>query len=193
MSLMKQVLGLLSIVLSLLAAVAMVCMMLHITADAALRNLFDISAPGTIEFASYYYMVAVTFLPLAYIQAVRGHVIIEIFTGNLSSRTIHIIDGTVALFVAFAAGYFCFAVTWKAIAMTRAGEFVIGTILVVTWPTRWFVVAGTGLLSLVALLQSIGEFCCAFDERSETEIAEQEAKHQKRLSTIFGLIPEGHK
>ncbi|MCC0021419.1 MAG: TRAP transporter small permease [Nitratireductor sp.] len=182
---LRRIVGLLCIVTSLVAAIAMVAMMFHIITDAILRNFFATSAPGTTEFVSFYYMVAVTFLPLAYIQAQRGHVIIEIFTQFLPARTRLVFDGLVALLISGAAGYFCYAATWKAIAMTRAGEFVIGMILVQTWPARWMVVIGMGLLSAVALLQAIDRLYASFSGQSLEQYESRVADEEYRLASVF--------
>jgi len=188
MAQLRRIVSLLCVIVSLIAAIAMVAMVVHIIADAVLRNFFASSAPGTTEFVSFYYMVAVTFLPLAYIQNLRGHVIIEIFTQSLPARARLIIDGFVALIVAGAAGYFCYAASWKAIAMTKAGEFVIGTILVRTWPARWGVVIGVGLLATIALLQAIDRLATAFGGKSIEAYEKDVLKEERRLLSIFGLF-----
>ena len=162
MTAISRVTVLLCKALMLIAGLAMVLMMVQICADAALRTLFDSSVPGTLEIVSYYYMVSVVFLPLAYIQLHRGHVIIELFTSGLSTRTNAAIDGIVYTLAAIALAYFSMAAFEKAIAMTQLGEFVLGVILVYTWPARWLVVAGTGLMSIVYALSAIEEFAVAF-------------------------------
>ena len=145
-----------------LGGIAMIMMMVQICADAALRTLFNSSVPGTLEIVSFYYMVSVVFLPLAYIQLHRGHVIIELFTSSLSDRTNALIDAIVYTLAAVAMGYFTMAAVEKAMKMTTLGEFVLGVILVYTWPARWLVVAGTGLMSLVYAFTAIEEFARAF-------------------------------
>lgn len=147
--------------LMVLAAVAMLLMMVQICMDAALRTLANSTMPGTLEIVSFYYMVSVVFLPLAYIQMHRGHVIIELFTDGLSDRTKSWLDGTVYTFAALAMGYFTMAAFNKAVAMTTLGEFVLGVMLIFTWPARWVVVAGTGLMSLVYALSAFEEFARA--------------------------------
>ena len=188
MAQLRRIVSLLCIIVSLIAAIAMVAMVVHIIVDAVLRNFFASSAPGTTEFVSFYYMVAVTFLPLAYIQSLRGHVIIEIFTQSLPARVRLIIDGFVALIIAGAAGYFCYAASWKAIAMTEAGEFVIGTILVRTWPARWVVVIGVGLLALIALLQAIDRLVTGFGGKSIEAYENNVLKEEGRLLSVLGLF-----
>lgn len=183
----KRFVGFLSIAITLLGAVAILFMMVHIVADGLLRTFFSASVPGTLEFASFYYMVAVTFLPLAYIQVARGHVIVELFTGGLSRRTNYCIDGFIGLILAAGAAYFTYAAAWKALAMTRVGEFAIGTIILPTWPTRWFVVAGVGMLAIVAFVEAIDDLLTAFGRKSVEEADAQRAEQAMWLDKIFGL------
>ncbi|TDK53398.1 TRAP transporter small permease subunit [Antarcticimicrobium luteum] len=55
-----------------LAALLLLLMAIHITADVAMRNLFGAPIAGTLEFGTYYYMVAASFLALGYAQ-LRDH------------------------------------------------------------------------------------------------------------------------
>ena len=148
-------------ILMFLGGIAMLMMMLQMCGDAAMRTFAQSSVPGTLEIVSFYYMVAVVFLPLAYTQLHREHVFIELFTSGLSPRANSFIDGLVFLFAACAMAYFTMAAFDKAVAMTNLGEFVLGIILVYTWPARWLVVAGTGLMSIVYLFSAIEEFAIA--------------------------------
>ncbi|MEB8386487.1 TRAP transporter small permease [Rhodobacteraceae bacterium KMM 6894] len=156
-------------ILMIIGGTAILMMMLQICMDAGMRTLASSSVPGTLEIVSFYYMVAVVFLPLAYIQLHRGHVIIELFTSGLRPRTVSFIDGLVYSFAAFAMGYFTMAAFNKAVAMTNLGEFVLGVILVFTWPARWFVVVGTGLMSIVYAFSALEEFIKAFGRGSPDE------------------------
>ncbi len=170
MTVLGRVLDWLSNALVVVAGVAIVLMMLHIVGDATMRTVFNSTLPGTNEYVSYYYMVCVVFLPLAYIQRHRGHVIIELFTTGLSPRAIATFDALVFLFGALVMAYFCYAAAWKATAMTRNGEYVLGMILLVTWPARWLVVIGTGLTSLCFALQAVEEALVAGGRRAPRSV-----------------------
>ena len=61
-------------------------MMVHITIDVIGRVVFNNPFDATIEVVSAYYMVAVSFLPLAYISRHEGQIIVELFTRNLRKR-----------------------------------------------------------------------------------------------------------
>ena len=161
MHLLRRVLDAMSSLLLFVGGVAVMLMMLQIVTDATLRTFFGTSVPGTPEFVAFYYMVAVTFLPLAYIQRTRSHVIIELFTSGLRPRAIAWIECAIFFLAAVAMAFFCAAATGKAIAMTAIGEYVIGMTLIVTWPARWLLALGTGLTSLYLFLNTVDEFLVA--------------------------------
>lgn len=184
---LKRLTGVISIAMMAVGAIAMTLMMVHIVADGLVRTLFSASVPGTMELSSFYYMIAVTFLPLAYIHAGRGHVIIELFTSGLSPRTVYGIESAVGFLLALGAGWFAYATTWKAMMMTTAGEFVVGMLVVPTWQTRWVVVAGVGMLAVVALLEAIDDLAVVIGNRSVEEGNRHRARQKAWLDRAFGL------
>ncbi|MEQ8322515.1 MAG: TRAP transporter small permease [Rhodospirillales bacterium] len=141
-----------------LGAVAIVLMMSHVMVEVALRTLFDKSIPGTEEIVSGYYMVAVVFLPLAYVQLERGHVIIELFTLKAGPRLKAWMDGFVYVVCSGALGIFTYATFDKAINMTTKNEMWIGMIEVTIWPARWILPFGLGIMMMIMILQAIREF-----------------------------------
>ena len=157
MSGLRRILDRLSDILMLISGISIMLMMLVVVSDAFMRGLFNSSVPGAEELSSNYFMVAVTFLPLAFVQRVKGHVIIELFTANLSPRAIAGFDALVHFACAIGSLIFCWAAYGKAMAMTRAGEYAIGTVLVTIWPTRWMVVVGMLVLALYLLLQAVDD------------------------------------
>lgn len=159
-----------------IGAIALLFMMIQICMDAGMRTLARSSVPGTMEIVSFYYMVSVVFLPLAYVQLHREHVIIELFTSGLSLRATAWLDGLVYVIGAIAMGIFTVAAFNKAVAMTNLGEFVLGVILVYTWPARWLVVAGTGLFSLVYAFCAVEEFSRAMGRGPDSETQHNKEK-----------------
>lgn len=158
----ERTLDLISRILMVFAAIAILGMMLQVVIDVALRNIWHSTLPGTEEVVSAYYMIACAFLPLAYVQRERGHVIIELFTSWLPERATAFLDGLVAAVVAVGLLFFTQATFGKAIAMTEEREIMIGTIDVVVWPSRWMLPIGLGAMALYMLLQSAQEFGRAF-------------------------------
>lgn len=141
-----------------IGAVAIVLMMTHVMIEVMLRTLFDKSIPGTEEIVSGYYMVAVVFLPLAYVQLERGHIIIELFTLKAGPRLKAWIDGFVYVVCGGALSIFTYATLDKAIKMTAKQEMWIGMIEVIIWPARWILPLGLGIMMMIMFLQAIREF-----------------------------------
>ena len=128
-------------------------MMLHVTAD-ALARWFSITLFGTIEIVSNYYMVALTYLPLAWIVKNEGHIFVELFTRNLSARSLLRIDTWVAVLTLA----YVIVVTWKTLesaleqtAIREQAESALGFISI--WPSRWFVVIGFACFALQLIAQ----------------------------------------
>ena len=103
-------------------------------------------------------MVAVVFLPLAYVQLERGHIIIELFTLKAGPRLKAWIDGFVHVVCGSALAIFTYATFDKAIKMTAKGEMWIGMIEVIIWPARWSLPLGLGIMMIIMFLQAIREF-----------------------------------
>ncbi|MBN8916879.1 MAG: TRAP transporter small permease [Rhizobiales bacterium] len=157
MGLARRILDPVANLLLLAAGVSIVLMMVIVVADAVARSLFNGTVPGSQELAANYFMVAVTFLPLACVQRDKSHVIIELFTGWMPPRAVASLDAVVYLACASGTLVFCYATYFKALAMTRAGEYAVGTVIVTIWPTRWLVVAGALVLALYLLLNAAEE------------------------------------
>jgi TRAP-type C4-dicarboxylate transport system permease small subunit len=140
----------------LFGAVLIGLMAVHVALDVTLRYAFNAPLPGTVSFVSYYYMVAVIFAPLAFVQSKREHFFAEIVTRHWSERTVRFLD-TVCLIVTALVLFFlmwrtgAYALTFtKARAAVETGFFTIPT-----WPSRWFVPIGLGLMGFYATLQAM--------------------------------------
>jgi hypothetical protein len=66
---LRSFLGAVSNLLLAIGAAIITLMALHVIADVSCRYLLNQPLPGTIEIVSLYYMVAVIYLPLAYVQS----------------------------------------------------------------------------------------------------------------------------
>ncbi|MCP5368507.1 MAG: TRAP transporter small permease [Hyphomicrobiales bacterium] len=152
-----------------IGSVAVVLMMVHVMAEVLVRYFLTASIPGTEEIVSGYYMVAVVFLPLGYVQYERGHVIIELFTLKLSSRSKAWLDACVLAVCAAALSVFTYAGYVKALRMTARNEIWIGLIDVAIWPSRWMLPAGLLVMTLIMVVQSIQEFHSAITGKGHHE------------------------
>jgi len=146
-----------------LGLLATLAMMLHICADILAKHFLASPVPATLEIVSAYYMAAIGFCGLAYVQAKGSHIAIELFSERLSSRALAaLMVGVHALTLAFCV-LLAIASTKSALHATRFGEAVMVVDWELpTWPSRWLVpvsAAAMALVVLVQLVRAIGNAC----------------------------------
>lgn len=137
-----------------IGALMVLAMLAHICAEVVLRTFFHSPIPATLEIVTYYYMVAAVFLPLAFVQKIKGHVIVEVFTTRLPAPIVVWIDRGAQVLSAIYVGVIGWWGMLDAIRATRRNEFIpVIYFDLVTWPTRWLVAISAGLMMLVILIQ----------------------------------------
>jgi TRAP-type C4-dicarboxylate transport system permease small subunit len=141
--------------ISVIAGVALVLMMVHVTLDVLGKYLLLRPMPMTLEMVANYYMVAVVFLPLAAVERHDQHIHVELLAEHLPPRARSLLMSAVCV---LSAAFFA-VLTWQAwdnaVDKYEIGEFIMGTRPVVIWPTRFLVPLGCGLLVLVLLLKAV--------------------------------------
>ncbi|MBV6273112.1 TRAP transporter small permease [Alcaligenaceae bacterium CGII-47] len=133
-------------------------MALHMTADALSSYLFDYPIDGTIELVSRYYMIAIVYLSMAYVQSRDQHIVAEIFSDGFSARFSCLCQClTQLLFIGFGV-----LLVWRgsidAVRNTMISEStqtITGTLMV--WPSRWIVVASGIMIVLQSGLMLLNE------------------------------------
>lgn len=148
--LLRQLVG----AFTLIGALGLVAMTVHVNVDVLGKYLFSAPAPATIEMVSYYYMAAVAMLPLAALERRGSLVHVDLLYQSLPVR-VRLILHPAALGVAsaycFAAGY----AAWEpAVRAWSVGAYAGTSVTVMTWPTRFIPVAGFGLLAVVLALKA---------------------------------------
>ena len=152
--------------LCLFAGVAVTLMMLHIIASIIARQFFATPLGGVTEMVSAYDMVAVTFLPLAYVTRQKAHISVELFTQWLSQRTILIIEWLSTVFISAIAIWVCYesmAVAIHSVLVTEVWESGDGFLYV--WPSRLFVPVGVGAMGFTLIIETIRLGCELFCDR----------------------------
>lgn len=139
--------------LTYVAMVIMFVMTWHIAGSVAMRWATNRDIPLTLEITSAYYMVALTFIPLAMIDIAQRHIRAE-FLATLLPKAVQYVLGIAIRLAMF--GYLAF-LTWRttlnAIDRTEAGDSMITIVgRLPTWPARWIVPFGLLVASCVALL-----------------------------------------
>lgn len=122
-------------------------MMAHVTADVAGRTLFSRPLPGTTEIVSGWYMIAVAYLPWAFIARSDSHIHVDLFTRRASERFRARLDVVVQLVTAAWVLLFAYHTFIRAIQQTRADEvWEAAGFLIAVWPSRWLLpVAGLSM------------------------------------------------
>jgi TRAP-type C4-dicarboxylate transport system permease small subunit len=157
----------------IVAEVAIVLMMAHITLELLVRWVFRHGLDAVPEIVSFYYMTAVAFLSLAYVTRGDGHIAAQVFTDALSPRHREILEGVIAI----ALGAFMLLLTWQlvveALTMTRIGEIHQGVgVNLPKWPGRWIMSVGAAIMTLYAFALGVRKL---IGERPRREAASEEA------------------
>ena len=138
--------------LMLIAGFCLVLMMAHVGFDIALKLLLNKPLIGTLETVSYYYMVSVVFLPLAYIELRHEHVSVDLFFGMMSNKLkiiAYVFGGLLGISYL---GIFAYQTTIDAIKASTEFETIMSNYLFYVWPSRWALPFGFLSFALAVLL-----------------------------------------
>lgn len=157
---MKRLVMLAAIVAKLLGyvgALAVVAMMLHISLDVILRNAFRLSLDTVPEIVARYYMTALAFLPLAWLEIRRDMISVELLDFALSARSRRVSDALVMLLAAVVYGLLAWTNWDKALSETRVGTLVeIATYKMPVWHSFYFAPIGFTLAAFACALLALG-------------------------------------
>ncbi|MBP1719691.1 MAG: transporter small permease [Deltaproteobacteria bacterium] len=137
-----------------LAIVALVFMMVHVSLDIVFKRIGLGPITGTLEIVSIYYMVGCIFLPMMNVQRQKGHIFVELVSDRFSPRVVRALDFFASLVtLAFALGL-AYMGAAEALEQTLIREkSEAATLSIEVWPSRWFVVFGACGMTLYLLLQ----------------------------------------
>lgn len=140
-------------------AIAVLAMMLHVSADVIMKVALNQPIMGTLEIVSFVYMVGCTFLPLAHVQLSRDLIIVEVFTQKLAPEKNLRFDIAAAVLTVAYLLLLAIMGSVVAVAKTEIGEAQDATYFdLPVWPMRWVFCASCGLAALIALYQLIDDF-----------------------------------
>ncbi len=142
-------------VMTILCAIFLVMMMVHVGGDIAMKLLFNAPITGTLETVSYYYMVGIVFLAFPFVELRHEHVSVDLFFQKFPHRLQIIVYALGALLAAAYYGLFCYQTTIDALKATEQKETVMANILFYVWPSRWALPIGSGALVLAILLNAV--------------------------------------
>lgn len=134
-------------------------MMMHVSADVTGRTIFNRPLHGTTEIVSGWYMVAICYLPWAWIERRDNHIVAGMFENFGTAR----FSFWLGVFVKLVTFTYCLVFCWqtwiRAVQQTWAGpagevwEAAGGFIPV--WPSRWMLPIAAGLMGLYLVLRLV--------------------------------------
>jgi len=139
---------------SYISAGVIAAMMLITVADVIARRGFHESVKGSYEYVSLLFVYLI-FFGLAYAQRTDAHITIGILYNRLPRKGRRYAQGVILIL-----GFLLFAtLTWysaeSAYFAYKIKDTLLGAIAVITWPSRFGVPIGSGLLALRFLTQII--------------------------------------
>src|SRR5690625_2906880 len=143
-------------IINIIAGLALLAMMIHVTADVALKYLFNSPIPLTIELVSNYYMIMVVLLPLA-IQEDKDKSLIhvELVYEHLPRK----FASTLLRLTQIISSLYCFTIALSTIPYAmrhyRSGSYEGTGYYITTWPSYFLPIIGFGLLAIALFLKAI--------------------------------------
>ena len=133
-------------VLAVLGSIAILALMLHVAADVVLRNVANMPIPATYEIVTNYYMIALAFIPLAWVERRGGMVSVEAVDPLLSSRLLFISDRIVALVSTAIYAALSWFTLKTALVNYAAGTFAMAqNVSIPIWPAYFLLPLGFSL------------------------------------------------
>lgn len=142
--------------LALVGAIGVVAMLVHITAYVIMRQFSHAPVPATVEIVSYYYMILIAFLPIAWAERRGDMISIEIFAFLMKGRVGRINEIFVAVVTAGVYAMLTYTTWLVAMREFSARSFVISlSVAIPVWPSYFVLPVGFGLAAIVTLYRGL--------------------------------------
>jgi TRAP-type C4-dicarboxylate transport system permease small subunit len=144
----------LSRTLAFVAAIGVLAMMIHVCADILSRVFTGASLPATVEMVSYYYMLLVAFLPLAWVERRGGMISVELLDFMLPPRLRRVSDLLIAALGVVIYAVMAYASWLTAVRNYDTGTFVVALqVKIITWPGYFLPPAGFALAAIIVTVR----------------------------------------
>lgn len=145
-----------------------IVVMLLIVSDVFLRYFFNSPLPGTLELVQFLF-VGVVFLGVAYVQAIKGHIFIEIGGGKLSplaARLLALFGHVFSIFIVAIMAWRTGIDLWRTF---EAKDYSMGIIHFPIWPSKFALTFGLVLLLVRLAVDFVKTLAIGTIEQSENE------------------------
>lgn len=154
---MIAVLKFLTTALAWLAGLAVALMMFHVMADVTAKYVLHYPVPSTAEVVANYYMIAVVFLSLAWVEAKGSAISVDLVYDAVRPRGQRIMRklgevGTLLFYLGL--GWFSWGVAMRA---WKTNETVDGLWRVTVWPAKFMLPIGIAVACMVLILRIFSE------------------------------------
>ncbi|TCK04322.1 TRAP transporter small permease [Marinobacterium mangrovicola] len=139
-----------------LGTVVLMLMVAQIVIDVVMRAVAGSGFPATSELVSKYYMVAVSFMPIAYAEVHRRHVEATVFTDLLSARKKQAVTLLGFIISVCVYGILTWGSLGEALEQTEKRAYVeSGVDIFYTWPSYWILPVFLGLMWFVCVIRVV--------------------------------------
>lgn len=153
---LEAALGWLADRLAWIGMLAMLLMAFHVSINISYRWLTGRDIEMTLEIVTYFYMVALVYLPMAFIDRAGGHIVADLFSAFMSERTVKRIDAVFKILLALFFAVLFWVTVRDAIERTIDGEAVMSAFGPFdVWQSRWSVPIGFGLACLYTMVLAL--------------------------------------
>ncbi|SFP78328.1 TRAP transporter small permease subunit [Tranquillimonas alkanivorans] len=141
--------------LMLIGGLGVLALMVNVTADVVSKFVWNAPIQGTIEVSSYYYMVALVMLPMAFVELEDEQISVDLlfnhFPGPLQRVSL--------VLTCLATTGILWTMAWRtgldALRAWNIGEVVMGSREIIVWPGRMMLPLGFTLAGLAALVRLV--------------------------------------
>ncbi|MEO4045193.1 TRAP transporter small permease [Hoeflea sp. CAU 1731] len=153
---MKRIINTVSTALASVGAVAVILLMLHVCADVVARNVFVVAIPGTSDIVARYYMIALTFLPLALTEQKLEMISVDLVNSVLPNVFQKLLLRAVALISVGVYGVLGYLTWLTAIKSFHAGTFImVENTRIFVWPTYFMLPLAFAAAGFICLMRCI--------------------------------------
>jgi TRAP-type C4-dicarboxylate transport system permease small subunit len=159
-----------------IALIAGFLMMMHVAADVTGRTAFNRPLHGTTEIVSGWYMVAICYLPWAWLTRHDNHIVAGVFE-RIGTRWFgYWVEVLVKVFMLVYVGVFGWQTGVRAVQQTRAGEVweAAGGFIPV-WPSRWTLPLAAGLMGIYLVLRILRDVGRGYQPALDQDVRESGA------------------
>ena len=141
-----------------ISLVAGFLLMFHVSVDVGGRAAFNRPFVGTTEIVAAWYMIAVAFLPWAWVARNDLHITADLFSRIGSRRFGFWLGILVKLVTASYGALFAWQTTLRAIQQTGMNEaWEAGGGYIAVWPSRWILPISAALMVVYLLLRALAD------------------------------------